>query len=143
MNNKQYFDKVFTIGCFDFCHPGHINLLDKLKQHGKEIIVGIHDDHSIRQLKKLTPNQHMPLSKRIELLKLHCNRIFVIPDKDPGDYLVAFLDDTDNFETSIYIRGDDNINFPGKHIIEKKMNIDYLPYTEGISATQIRKDLNL
>lgn len=143
MHSNHKFDKVFTVGCFDFCHEGHITLLNKLRKIGKKVIVGIHDDYSIRILKKLTPRQHNPLAERIKRLKPHCDRIFVIPDKDPSDYLEAFLDESDNFETSIYIRANDNINFPGKHIIEKKMNIDYLPYTKGISATQIRKDLNL
>tara|TARA_B100001989_G_C24526909_1_gene459192 strand:- start:1215 stop:1646 length:432 start_codon:yes stop_codon:yes gene_type:complete len=143
MNNSKYYDKVYTIGCFDFCHQGHINLLNNLKKYGKNIIVGIHDDISIRQLKNLNSNQHNKLSDRIKKIKPYCNRIFVIPDKDPSDYINAFLDSSDNFETSVYIRAADNINFPGKHIIENKMNIIYLPYTDGISATQIRKNLKL
>jgi len=143
MTTIPQYKKVFTIGCFDFCHHGHIKLLTELRNYGKEVIVGIHDDISIRQLKKLTPTQHTPLYERINHLKPYCNRIFVIPEADPSLYIGAMLDSNDTSENSIYIRGDDNINFPGKHIVEKHMTIHYTPYTQGISATKIRQDRGL
>ena len=40
-----------------------------------------------------------------------------------------------------FIRANDNINFPGKECVEKRISIEYLPYTKGDSSTQIRKDL--
>ena len=42
---------VFTNGCFDLLHPGHIDYLDKAKQLGDVLIVGLNDDASIRRLK--------------------------------------------------------------------------------------------
>ncbi len=42
---------VFTNGCFDLLHTGHLQLLESAAQHGDRLIVGINGDRSIRELK--------------------------------------------------------------------------------------------
>ncbi len=42
---------VFTNGCFDLIHPGHIYLLEKAKSFGDKLIVGINSDKSVRSIK--------------------------------------------------------------------------------------------
>lgn len=42
---------VFTNGCFDIIHPGHIYLLTKAKSFGDLLIVGLNTDNSVRKLK--------------------------------------------------------------------------------------------
>jgi D-beta-D-heptose 7-phosphate kinase / D-beta-D-heptose 1-phosphate adenosyltransferase len=42
---------VFTNGCFDVLHAGHVSLLQRCAQHGDMLIVGMNDDHSVRELK--------------------------------------------------------------------------------------------
>ena len=42
---------VFTNGCFDLLHPGHLKLLQKAKSFGDVLIVGINSDSSVRILK--------------------------------------------------------------------------------------------
>ncbi len=42
---------VFTNGCFDLIHPGHIELLEKARQLGTKLIVGINSDESVRKIK--------------------------------------------------------------------------------------------
>ena len=42
---------VFTNGCFDLLHPGHIDYLDRAAALGDKLIVGLNDDDSIRRLK--------------------------------------------------------------------------------------------
>lgn len=42
---------VFTNGCFDLIHPGHIELLKKASQYGDHLIVGINSDESVRTIK--------------------------------------------------------------------------------------------
>ncbi len=42
---------VFTNGCFDILHPGHIDLLDRAKGMGTKLIVGINSDESVRKIK--------------------------------------------------------------------------------------------
>jgi D-sedoheptulose 7-phosphate isomerase len=42
---------VFTNGCFDIIHPGHIDLLQRAKKLGTKLIVGINSDQSVKQIK--------------------------------------------------------------------------------------------
>ena len=42
---------VFTNGCYDLIHPGHIDLLSKAKSKGDKLIVGLNSDRSVKQLK--------------------------------------------------------------------------------------------
>lgn len=42
---------VFTNGCFDILHPGHIDLLERAKKLGSKLIVGINSDESVRKMK--------------------------------------------------------------------------------------------
>lgn len=36
-------DKVYTIGCFDLFHHGHVQLIKRMREIGKKVIVGVHD----------------------------------------------------------------------------------------------------
>lgn len=42
---------VFTNGCFDILHPGHVDLLNRAKQLGTKLIVGLNSDSSVRGIK--------------------------------------------------------------------------------------------
>lgn len=133
------YEKIYTIGCFDFFHQGHINLFKNMRLYGKKLYVGIHDDFSLEKLKKLTKNQHESLNIRINKLKPYVDYIFIIPSTNPSQYLENIINKNDNMINSCYIRGDDMIDFPGKQIIINRISLMYLPYTKGISSTYIRK----
>lgn len=36
-------DKVYTIGCFDLFHYGHVRLIERMRTIGKKVIIGVHD----------------------------------------------------------------------------------------------------
>ena len=40
---------IFTIGCFDKFHKGHIKLLENMQKQGEKIIIGLHDNNSIKK----------------------------------------------------------------------------------------------
>ncbi len=42
---------VFTNGCFDVLHPGHVYLLEKARQLGTKLVVGINSDASVKSIK--------------------------------------------------------------------------------------------
>jgi len=48
-------DKVYTIGCFDLFHHGHVNLIQRMRKLGKKVVVGVHDSRSIYKLKNRVP----------------------------------------------------------------------------------------
>ena len=58
---------VFTNGCFDLLHPGHIDYLNKAAALGDKLIIGLNDDDSIRRLKG-TSRPINPLPDRAVML---------------------------------------------------------------------------
>ncbi len=69
---------VFTNGCFDILHPGHIHLLKKAKSFGDVLIIGLNSDSSISKIKPKRPI--MPQDARIEILS----------EIELTDYIVVF-----------------------------------------------------
>ncbi len=53
--SEQWRPLVFTNGCFDLIHPGHIRYLRQAKTYGKKLIVGLNSDSSVRQIKPPVP----------------------------------------------------------------------------------------
>jgi len=136
--SEKYHHKVYTVGCFDLLHQGHINLFKEMRKYGKTVIVGVHSDESIQLLKNRWPID--PLEKRIANVKQYVDEVFVIPSTDPTPYVLAMVSVKEG-ETGIYIRGDDMPHFPGKFEVEKKMMVKFVPYTQGVSSTMLRKQL--
>lgn len=74
---------VFTNGCFDLLHRGHVHLFREAKAQGDVLIVAVNDDDSVRKLKG--PQRPVfPLEERLEILE-------ALGDVD---FLVSFSDDT-------------------------------------------------
>jgi D-sedoheptulose 7-phosphate isomerase len=59
---------VFTNGCFDIIHPGHIDLLNRAKQLGTKLLVGINSDSSVRRIKG-EPRPFLSQDDRAEILR--------------------------------------------------------------------------
>jgi D-beta-D-heptose 7-phosphate kinase / D-beta-D-heptose 1-phosphate adenosyltransferase len=74
---------VFTNGCFDILHAGHVAYLEKAKLQGDLLIVGVNDDKSIRRLK----GKDRPIST-IE------SRLHVLSGLECVDWVVPFHEDT-------------------------------------------------
>ena len=54
---------VFTNGCFDILHVGHLRYLNEAKKQGDILIVGVNSDSSVRQLK----GEGRPISQKCHL----------------------------------------------------------------------------
>ena len=82
---------VFTNGCFDLLHPGHIHLLNQSKDLGDRLIVGLNSDASVRRLKGpgrpiLTEHDRASL-----LGSLDCVDLVVIFEEDTPENLIKAL----------------------------------------------------
>lgn len=58
---------VFTNGCFDILHPGHIRMLEKARSLGDVLVVGINSDPSVQEIKG-SQRPLIPQDERAELL---------------------------------------------------------------------------
>ena len=74
---------VFTNGCFDLIHAGHVDYLSKAKAFGDVIVVGLNSDASVMRIK----GSKRPILDETE-------RSFIISNLKPVDYVVMFDDDT-------------------------------------------------
>lgn len=128
-------DRVYTVGCFDLFHTGHITLLQRMQALGKQVVVGVHDSRSIFRLKKRVPIDST--EKRMLNVKKYADMVYCVAGTDPTNYIQCILPDNVQ-ERNMYVRGDDMKDFPARHLCESKMTIKFLPYTTGVSSTKRR-----
>ncbi|UCE63042.1 MAG: D-glycero-beta-D-manno-heptose 1-phosphate adenylyltransferase [Nitrospirota bacterium] len=74
---------VFTKGCFDLLHIGHIRYLQEAKKLGDLLIVGMNSDASVRSLGKAQGRPVIPGEQRAEVLAALICVDFVVPFDDP------------------------------------------------------------
>lgn len=92
---------VFTNGCFDVLHRGHVEYLRFAKQQGDVLLVGINDDESVRRLKGET----RPLNGLED-------RLEVLAALEPVDAVIAFSEDTplalvERVTPQVLVKGED------------------------------------
>lgn len=125
---------VFTNGCFDILHKGHIRLLKKAKSLGNVLIVGLNTDSSIRRLK----GKGRPFLKEKE-------RAEIISALEMVDYVVLFPQNTPYelikiIRPHILVKGGDynREGVIGKDIVESYGGKVYIfPMVKGASTTKI------
>ena len=85
---------VFTNGCFDVLHPGHIRSLEQARDLGDALIVGLNSDASVHQLKG-AGRPVLPEQERAEILAaLECvDGVVVFDDLTPREVISRLLPD--------------------------------------------------
>ncbi|MFQ5801742.1 MAG: D-glycero-beta-D-manno-heptose 1-phosphate adenylyltransferase [Candidatus Methylomirabilales bacterium] len=125
---------VFTNGCFDLLHRGHVRYLDRAKSLGDVLIVAINSDASVRALKG--PDRPvMSDEERAELVTALAavDYVFVFDELDPEKVIRAL-------EPDVLVKGGD---WPldqvvGREIVERRGGrVFALPYVEGASSSQL------
>jgi cytidyltransferase-like protein len=130
---------VFTAAIMDMCHKGHLNLLRKMREMGDKVIVVLHDDRSCFIIKDKFPIQSIEHRVRNLYATGLVDEVMVTGLEDPAS---SFSDIIVKYPNVLFVRGDDNMEPPGKWILdEHKIEQIYLPYTEGISSTKLREEL--
>lgn len=125
---------VFTNGCFDLLHVGHLKLLAASKQLGDILIVAVDDDDSVRQLK----GPDRPIIRAGE-------RVRIISGLDCVDHVILFssreLDKLiDIARPDVLTKGSNyqSTEVFGREIVEGHGGrVELIPITEDVSSTQI------
>lgn len=74
---------VFTNGCFDILHRGHVAYLEEAASFGQSLIIGVNSDASVRRLKKGPGRPVNPLEDRLAILAaLGCVSLVIPFDED-------------------------------------------------------------
>ena len=125
---------VFTNGCFDILHIGHIDYLQKSKELGDILVVGINSDTSVKRLK----GPERPINSEDD-------RALIIAALNFVDHVVIFDEDTplnciELLKPNIITKGGDweESKVIGREIVDQ---VVLLPYSEGKSTTNIIKNI--
>lgn len=125
---------VFTNGCFDLLHVGHVKYLQKARSFGDLLILGLNSDASIKRLK----GEKRPLIGEEE-------RAHILAALDCIDYVVVFDEDTplnliEALKPSILVKGGDYTldGVVGREIVEANGGrVELVQFVDGKSTTNI------
>ncbi|NJM72231.1 MAG: D-glycero-beta-D-manno-heptose 1-phosphate adenylyltransferase [Scytonema sp. RU_4_4] len=124
---------VFTNGCFDILHAGHVSYLQRAKALGDILIIGVNSDNSVRRLKGPTRPIN-PLEDRIQVLAaLGCVDYLIPFEEDSPSHLIRKL------RPNIYVKGGDYTKdtLPETPVVEEYGGvIEFLPFLENRSTTK-------
>jgi D-beta-D-heptose 7-phosphate kinase/D-beta-D-heptose 1-phosphate adenosyltransferase len=129
---------VFTNGCFDLLHPGHIGSLEQARALGDALIVGLNSDASVRELKG-AGRPVLPERERAEILAaLECvDGVVIFDDLTPREVIARLLPD-------ILVKGGD---WPGDQIVGREEveaaggRVVSIPVVPGYSTTAILRKI--
>nr|WP_314530840.1 D-glycero-beta-D-manno-heptose 1-phosphate adenylyltransferase [uncultured Fusobacterium sp.] len=130
---------VFTNGCFDILHRGHVTYLNEAKRQGDILVVGVNSDASVKKLK----GESRPINSEYD-------RAFVLDGLKAVDYTVIFGEDTPEdliacLKPSVHVKGGDykKEDLPETKIVESYGGkVVILNFVEGKSTTNIINKIN-
>ena len=137
---KEKSNIVFTNGCFDILHPGHLNYLSNARKLGDFLVVGLNTDSSI----KLIKGNSRPINdfKFRSTMLSHFNFI---------DYIIPFDEKTPlslikKINPSILVKGNDydiSAIVGSSHVINNGGKVKTLKFLHGYSTSEIIKKIKL
>jgi len=125
---------VFTNGCFDILHRGHITYLEKAKKLGDILIVGLNSDRSVKMIKGANRPLVPEDDRAFVLSALACvDYVYIFDQKTPAELIKKIIPD-------VLVKGGDwaKENIVGKDIVEQSGGKVYtIPEVEGKSTRNI------
>ena len=129
---------VFTNGCFDILHVGHMTYLEEAKEFGDYLFVGVNSDESVKRLKGPT----RPINTEIDRAELLAGLKAV-------DYTVIFTEDTPveligELKPSIHVKGGDykKEDLPETKVVESYGGrVEIVSLVEGKSTSNVVKKI--
>ena len=126
---------VFTNGCFDILHVGHVKYLQEAKSYGDVLIVGLNTDASVRTLKGPT----RPVNSEED-------RAYILGALEAVDYVVLFSDETPyelikSIAPDILVKGGD---YEGKSVVGAEFSgeLRLVQFVDGKSTTATIERIN-
>jgi D-beta-D-heptose 7-phosphate kinase/D-beta-D-heptose 1-phosphate adenosyltransferase len=125
---------VFTNGCYDLIHIGHLRCFEEGKKFGDMLIVALNSDRSVRSIKG-PPRPIIPEGERAEIVSsLECvDYVTIFDQDDPLDIIASIKPD-------VLVKGGDwNLDtIVGRELVESYGGkVFALPLVKGVSTTQI------
>lgn len=127
---------VFTNGCFDILHVGHVTYLEKARNLGKHLIVGLNTDASVRRLKGETRPLVHELDRARVLAALACVDAVVLFDQDTPAQLIELI------KPDILVKGGD---YKPEEVVgrENAGEVRIIDFEDGYSTTGVVEKIAL
>ncbi|EAI7247964.1 D-glycero-beta-D-manno-heptose-7-phosphate kinase [Campylobacter lari] len=121
---------VFTNGCFDIVHYGHIKYLEKAKKLGDILVVGLNSDESIKRLKGNSRPINLEFQRACMLASMYFVDYVVIFNEDTPYELIEFL------KPDVLVKGADykDKEVVGLNLVKK---VELIDFEDGFSTTNI------
>lgn len=130
---------VFTNGCFDILHPGHVDYLNQARDLGGFLILGLNTDDSVKRLNKAPNRPVNHESARAHVLAgLACVDLIILFNEDTPLELITFL------KPDILVKGNDYKaeNVVGYDFVKANGGeVITIPLLEGFSTTKLIEKL--
>lgn len=125
---------IFTNGCFDIVHRGHVELLEHCKSIGDKVIVGLNSDDSVKRLKGKKRPINSEKDRKYLLESLRYVDEVIIFDEDTPIKLIEKLN------PDVIVKGGDYTveSVVGNNICEVRI----FKYVKGYSTTSTIQDIN-
>ena len=129
---------VFTNGCFDILHAGHIRYLESAAACGDRLVIGVNDDDSVKRLKGET--------RPINILD---SRLYILASLSCVDAVVPFSEDTP-LDLILLIRPDllakggdytPETIVGAKEVIAWGGSVEVIPFIDGFSTTRLESKI--
>ena len=131
---RENFKLVFTNGCFDLLHKGHLDLLSNAAGFGDKLFVGLNSDKSVKKLKGDSRPKQNERTRAQKLLELkYVNHVIIFEDLTPQELIYAISPD-------VLVKGGDYKKSEivgAKHVISSGGVVKIVPLTPGFSTTSI------
>lgn len=129
---------VFTNGCFDILHLGHVDYLIKARKLGDTLIVGINSDSSVKKLKGETRPVNNEQARVLLLASLEfVDFVIIFNEETPLELIKSINPDVlvkgGDYTVETVVGADYVLNYGGK--------VEIIPFLEGFSTTQIIQNL--
>ena len=125
---------VFTNGCFDILHPGHIYCLQQAKAMGDYLVVGLNSDDSVRRLKGEARPYHVQDQRAMQLMALSCVDVVVLFSEDTPKEVIYSL------KPDILVKGGDYTEkevVGGDYVRSLGGRVEIIDLLQGHSTTKI------
>lgn len=127
---------VYTSGSWDLFHVGHLNVLEKSKALGDRLVVAVSTDELIKEYKGVAPT--IPYADRFRIIEaLTCVDVVV------KQTVLTDIGQLEKYQVDVVTIGDD---WKGRYLeglewMKEHGEVVYLPYTEGVSTTGIKRNI--
>ena len=131
---RENFKLVFTNGCFDLLHKGHLDLLSNAAGFGDKLFIGLNSDKSVKKLKGDSRPKQNERTRAQKLLELkYVNHVIIFDDLTPQKLVHAISPD-------VLVKGGDYKKSEivgARHVISRGGVVKIVPLTPGFSTTSI------